>query len=175
MPDPNDIVFAAAAFAARAHRNQTRKDGQTPYFSHPVRVCLVVRHVFGFDDPRMLATALLHDTIEDTNTTEEELREVFGDRVASIVLEVTDDKALPKAQRKQLQIEHASRISAEAKLVKLADKIANVTDILHSPPADWSPDRKAEYFVWAGLVVEGLRGVNAPLESMFDALTSAGK
>ena len=82
MSDPNDIVFAAAAFAAKAHRHQLRKDKETPYFSHPVRVCLVVRQVFGFDDPRMLASALLHDTIEDTTTDCDDLIKQFGPEVA---------------------------------------------------------------------------------------------
>ncbi len=169
-----ETVLRAAAFAADKHRDQRRKDAAaSPYINHPITVARLLSEQGGVTDVGVLCAALLHDTIEDTNTTEQELREVFGDRVASIVLEVTDDKSLPKAQRKQLQIEHASRISAEAKLVKLADKIANVSDILHSPPADWSPDRKAEYFQWAGLVIAGLRGVNSPLESMFDALITA--
>jgi guanosine-3',5'-bis(diphosphate) 3'-pyrophosphohydrolase len=113
---------------------------------------------------------VLHDTIEDTETTADELRALFGDQVASVVLEVTDDKSLDKAQRKQLQIEHAVHISPEAKLVKLADKICNLRDLLASPPADWSAERKQAYFDWAAAVVAGLRGVHPGLEAVFDGL-----
>lgn len=110
----------------------------------------------------------MHDTIEDTDTTEQELVRYFGKNVADIVLEVTDDKALPKAERKRLQIEHAAHISRRAKLLKLADKICNLRDITASPPADWSVDRKREYFDWAKSVADRLRGVHPGLEHLFD-------
>ena len=113
---------------------------------------------------------MLHDTIEDTETTADELRALFGDQVASVVLEVTDDKSLDKAQRKQLQIEHAAHCSPQAKLVKLADKICNLRDLLTSPPADWSAERKQAYFDWAAAVVAGLRGVHPGLEAVFNGL-----
>ncbi len=116
----------------------------------------------------MIAAALLHDTVEDTETAIEELADRFGKRVAAIVAEVTDDKSLAKAERKQLQITKASSKSHEAKLVKLADKIANLRDIANSPPADWSDARKAEYFDWAKAVVASLRGTNTSLEAAFD-------
>jgi GTP diphosphokinase / guanosine-3',5'-bis(diphosphate) 3'-diphosphatase len=112
---------------------------------------------------------MLHDTIEDTDTTADQLRARFGDEVAQIVLEVTDDKSLPKEKRKQLQIEFAPKASHGAKLVKLADKICNLRDILASPPTGWSDERKAEYFEWAKNVVDGLRGENPTLEALFDA------
>jgi guanosine-3',5'-bis(diphosphate) 3'-pyrophosphohydrolase len=119
---------------------------------------------------RLVAVAREHDTIEDTETTAEELGALFGDQVASVVLEVTDDKSLGKAQRKQLQIEHAAHGSPQAKLVKLADKICNLRDLLTSPPADWSAERKQAYFDWAAAVVAGLRGVHPGLEAVFDGL-----
>jgi guanosine-3',5'-bis(diphosphate) 3'-pyrophosphohydrolase len=123
--------------------------------------------LFSDIDP-VLAAALLHDTIEDTDTTAEELISKFGPEIAGIVLEVTDDKALPKQERKRLQIEHAGTLSDKAKLVKLADKICNIRDISHSPPIDWSPQRKAEYFTWAKQVVDPMRGVSSTLERLFD-------
>ena len=120
----------------------------------------------------MICAALLHDTIEDTDTTADELRCEFGQAISSIVLEVTDDKTLPKAERKRLQVEHAAHLSTHAKLVKLADKICNLRDVASSPPADWSIERQREYFDWAKQVVDQLRGAHAGLEAVFDAAYS---
>ena len=120
-----------------------------------------------------MCAALLHDTVEDTATTPDELAEAFGARVASIVAEVTDDSRLPKAERKRLQIEHAGALSTQAKLVKLADKICNLRDVAQRPPASWDLARRREYFDWAKRVVDGLRGVTSEemrrLEAAFDA------
>ena len=124
----------------------------------------------GIQDLSVLCAAILHDTIEDTETTADELEGLFGSKVTSIVLEVSDDKSLEKHVRKQRQIEHASHISHEAKLVKLADKICNLRDILASPPADWSAERKQTYFDWSAQVVAGMRGAHVGLESIFDGL-----
>jgi guanosine-3',5'-bis(diphosphate) 3'-pyrophosphohydrolase len=110
----------------------------------------------------------LHDTVEDTETSEQELIREFGQEIASIVLEVTDDQLLPTAERKRLQVEHAGTISRKAKLVKLADKICNLRDIAGSPPAGWSVERKREYFDWAKSVIDGLRGAHPLLEDIFD-------
>jgi len=118
----------------------------------------------------VLVAAILHDTIEDTETTRAELESLFGKAVANVGAEVTDDKSLPKAERKRLQIEHAPHLSREAKLVKLADKICNVQDVAKDPPKDWPLSRRQEYFDWAKAVVDGLRGVSAPLEAKFDQL-----
>jgi guanosine-3',5'-bis(diphosphate) 3'-pyrophosphohydrolase len=118
----------------------------------------------------VIAAALLHDTLEDTKTTRAELRKLFGAKVAGIVVEVTDDKRLPKERRKELQIEHAALLSSSAKLVKLADTICNLRDILASPPKDWSIERKRQYFDWAKRVVDQVRGANAKLERRFDQL-----
>jgi guanosine-3',5'-bis(diphosphate) 3'-pyrophosphohydrolase len=164
-------ILRAAVFAAEKHRDQRRKDAEaSPYINHPLTVARLLAEEGGITDPDVLCAALLHDTIEDTATTAHELREVFGDRVTSIVLELTDDKSLPKAERKRLQVEHAASLSTEAKLVKLADKIANVRDIIHSPPADWPASRKTEYFAWAASVVKGLHGVSPTLECEFERL-----
>ena len=121
----------------------------------------------------LACAAVLHDTLEDTETTHAELVARFGDEVASIVAEVTDDKSLPKAERKRLQIEHAASISERARLVKLADKICNLRDLTSSPPADWTLARKQEYFDWAERVVDQLRGTHARLEALFDAAYAA--
>jgi len=122
----------------------------------------------GFISSDLLCAALLHDTVEDTQTTQEELLETFGDEITRIVLEVTDDKTKSKAERKRLQIEHASTISYHAKLVKLADKICNLRDMAHSPPKNWSLKRRREYFDWAQQVVNQMRGTHPQLEAIFE-------
>lgn len=161
----------AAQFASEKHRNQRRKDADaSPYINHPLALANVLATEGGIDNPDVICAALLHDTIEDTNTTSDELTTHFGPKVATIVLKVTDDKSLDKAVRKEEQVRHAPLISPEAKLVKLADKICNLRDILASPPADWSADRKRAYFDWAARVVNGLRGVHPGLERKFDDL-----
>jgi GTP diphosphokinase / guanosine-3',5'-bis(diphosphate) 3'-diphosphatase len=168
-------VFQALQFAARKHRDQRRKDLEaSPYINHPIALANVLFLEGGVHDPAVLTAALLHDTIEDTDTTAEELRAQFGPRVAAIVLEVTDDKTLDKATRKRMQVEHAPRLSRAAKLVKLADKICNLRDMGDSPPVAWPVSRRREYFDWAKRVVDGLRGVSPRLEHLFDE-TYAGR
>lgn len=164
-------VLRAALFAAEKHKNQRRKDADaSPYINHPIALANVLATEGGVTDTDVLCAALLHDTIEDTETTADELRENFGDAVTDIVLEVTDDKSLPKAERKRLQIEYAAHASPQAKLVKLADKICNLRDILASPPADWSVARKQEYFDWSVKVVASVRDVHPGLALVFDQL-----
>jgi guanosine-3',5'-bis(diphosphate) 3'-pyrophosphohydrolase len=164
-----EFVLGAAEFAARKHRDQRRKDqGASPYINHPIAVAdLLLKHG-AVDDPKVIAAALLHDTIEDTDTTEEELAFEFGIKIRDIVMDVTDDKTLDKAVRKRRQIEHAAHISDTAKLIKLADKISNLRDVASCPPAEWSIDRRREYFDWAKAVIDRLRGVNGLLEAVFD-------
>ena len=162
-------VISAISFAADKHRNQRRKDIEaSPYINHPIALANILANEAGIEDEKVLVAAILHDTIEDTETTTQELADLFGDDVTAIVLEVTDDKSLPKAERKRLQVEHAPTISRRAKLVKLADKIANLRDIAASPPADWPLQRQQEYFDWAKAVVDGLRGIHPTLERIFD-------
>ena len=169
---PNDSVagiLRAAAFAAERHRDQRRKGKEaSPYINHPLALAALLAEA-GERDPAVLMAALLHDTVEDTATTFEQLEQCFGAEVAAVVREVTDDKQLPKAERKRLQIEHAAGASRRARLVKLADKICNLRDIRSSPPIGWSPERRREYFDWAKQVVDRMRGTHPQLEKLFDA------
>lgn len=169
--DDVGLVLQAANFAARKHKNQKRKDAEkTPYINHPITLASVLYEEGAIKDVTALAAALLHDTIEDTETTYVELRGEFGAAVADVVIEVTDAKFLSKEARKRLQVSRAGRASQRAKLVKLADKISNLREILGHPPADWSITRRRRYFDWAKDVVDKLRGVNAKLERAFDRL-----
>jgi GTP diphosphokinase / guanosine-3',5'-bis(diphosphate) 3'-diphosphatase len=174
--EPVGAILKALDFAARKHSHQRRKDEDaSPYINHPIRVANVIWQVGSIMETEVLVAALLHDTLEDTETDYDELVREFGEKVAKIVLEVTDDKKLEKQVRKQLQIEHAPFISREAKLVKLGDKICNVEDVCAHPPYGWSLERKQEYLDWAEKVVNGVRGINPPLEAEFDQVLRDGK
>jgi GTP diphosphokinase / guanosine-3',5'-bis(diphosphate) 3'-diphosphatase len=169
-------VLAATKFCAEKHRNQRRKDSEsTPYINHPIEVAEILWRVGGVRDVKIIIAALLHDVIEDTNTEPEEIRQLFGDEVLSLILEVSDDKKLPRAVRKRLQIEHAPDLSLPARLIKIADKICNVWDLTSSPPVGWSIERKKEYIDWAEKVVDGLRGCNTPLVSYYDEIIQKGR
>lgn len=166
---PTASLITAASFAAEKHKNQRRKDAAaSPYINHPLALASVLAVECGISDTTTICAALLHDTIEDTETTAQELENLFGERVTNVVLEVTDDKSLEKPARKQEQIRRASGLSPEAKRIKLADKICNLRDILATPPANWTNQRKQEYFEWAAQVVSALRGANQELEALFD-------
>jgi len=168
------LLIEAIAFAAEKHRNQRRKDADaSPYINHPIALARVLAMEGGITDIQVLAAAVLHDTLEDTETGPEELEQRFGALIASVVAEVTDDKSLPKQRRKDLQIEHAPELSRRAKLVKLADKICNLRDVASNPPMGWSIERRREYFDWAKQVVDGLRGAHAKLEAVFDLVFTA--
>ena len=164
------LLLKALAFAAHKHRDQRRKDAEaSPYINHPIALAEVLAGEGGISDVEVLAAALLHDTIEDTATTAAELRAEFGERIAAMVEEVTDDEKLPKAERKRLQIVHAAALSPGAKLVKLADKICNLRDVAERPPAQWNLQRPA------GVFRMGQAGDRRParhaskLEAAFDA------
>ena len=169
-------LLQAVSFSAQKHRLQRRKgaDGD-PYINHPVEVANLLANVGKVEDFDILIAAILHDTIEDTETTKEEITKLFGERVCGMVLEVTDDKSLPKATRKLKQIEHAPHISDGAKQVKLCDKISNITDVMNNPPDFWDDKRRLEYINWGEKVVAGLRGVNLDLENYFDELVSKAR
>jgi len=167
--DEVKILLKALAFAAHKHKNQRRKDIEAqPYINHPIALASVLCHEAVVLDIEVICGALLHDTVEDTDTTPEEIDAQFGATVRQIVMDVTDDTALPREVRKQLQVEHAVQACEKAKLVKIADKICNLRDMVDRPPADWSLGRKQEYFDWAKAVVDGLRGAHGTLERLFD-------
>ena len=169
-------ILKALHFAAVKHRHQRRKDVEaSPYINHPIEVAELLSGVGGVGDPVTLQGAILHDTIEDTETSPEELEAAFGAEVRRVVEEVTDDKRLPKAERKRLQIEHAPHLSARAKQIKLADKVSNVRAVTQSPPADWPLARRREYLDWSEQVVAGLRGCNPPLEDLYRRLLEEGR
>ena len=170
------LILRAMDFAARKHRDQRRKDEEaSPYINHPISVSLLLAQIGGITDPEVLSAAILHDTLEDTHTTPEELEAAFGMRIRKLVEEVTDDKHLPKAERKQLQIDHASQLSADAVLIKLGDKISNVLDVTHSPPTDWDLQRRREYLDWAEAVVNNCSRVNSALASYFAQVLEDGR
>jgi (p)ppGpp synthase/HD superfamily hydrolase len=169
-------LLQALHFSADKHRHQRRKDrSASPYINHPIEVAHVLASVGGVSDLTTLIAALLHDTIEDTATTGDELEQQFGREVRVLVEEMTDDKSLGKAERKRLQVEHARTASHRAKLIKLGDKICNVRDVTHAPPEGWSPERRREYLDWTEQVVAGCRGASAALERHYDSLLAEGR
>jgi guanosine-3',5'-bis(diphosphate) 3'-pyrophosphohydrolase len=169
-------LLAAVNYSASQHRAQRRKGATaSPYVNHPIEVAHELTGVGGIDDVEVLMAAVLHDTVEDTGTSPAQLEELFGVAVRRLVEEVTDDRSLPKPERKRLQIEHTAGMSRGAKLIKLGDKICNVREVQCDPPADWSPARTLEYLEWAAAVVAGCRGTNEHLERKFDELLETGR
>ncbi len=169
-------LLTAIRFAAGKHCHQRRKDAAaSPYINHPIEVAEILAVVGGVTDMVHLQAAILHDTIEDTQTSGEELEGLFGEAVRRLVEEVTDDKRLPKMERKRLQIEHTPSLSRQAKQLKLADKICNVRDLGQSVPKDWSRQRCLEYLDWAEQVVAGCRGSSSPLEALFEQTVSESR
>jgi guanosine-3',5'-bis(diphosphate) 3'-pyrophosphohydrolase len=169
-------LLTSLHFAADKHRDQRRKNREArPYINHPIEVAEILSRVGGVTDLATLQAAILHDTIEDTQTTGAELEACFGVEVRRLVEEVTDDQRLPKAERKRLQIEHAPYLSPKARLIKIADKISNVRDVTHSPPAHWPHHRRCEYLDWAEKVVAGLRGSNPAVEELFEQVLKEGR
>ena len=163
-------LIEAAMFAAEKHRDCRRKDVEaTPYINHPIKVASLLAGAGKIDDVEMLQAALLHDTVEDTPTEPEEIEARFGRAVRDLVMELTDDKKLEKQERKRIQIEKAPHLSAQAKVIKVADKTANLSDIVDSPPVGWSMQRLQDYVRWSATVVEGCRGHNESLEALYDA------
>jgi Guanosine polyphosphate pyrophosphohydrolases/synthetases len=166
------IFIKALKYAADKHISQRRKGcDMVPYINHPIKVTYILQNTASENDPELLSAAILHDVIEDTCATEAELIEKFGKKVTDIVLEVTDDMTLTYDERKRLQIRKAPTLSDDAKMIKIADKMANIEDIL-TLPLTWSTHRKKQYFEWAERVVEGCRGINPHLDIAFDELVA---
>lgn len=169
-------LLQATKFAARKHHGQLRKGPNAePYIVHPLDVAHRLINIGKVEDFDVLIAGILHDTIEDTATCREEIVDLFGENVASIVDEVTDDKNLPKRVRKEKQVEHAPHMSVGAKQLKMCDKISNITDIVRNPPEGWSTKRQLEYIEWGERVFAGLRGINKNLEKHFDDLVEDAK
>lgn len=171
-----NLILKATQFAAHKHRDQRRKDqGASPYINHPISVAWIISEKGGIDAPEVLAAALLHDTLEDTETTPEELQTTFGEKVRKLVEEVTDDKSLPKDERKRRQIEHGNELPPEAVLIKLGDKISNVLDVTNSPPPNWDLERRKQYLDWAEAVINNCPKVNEALEKHFAEVLAMGR
>ncbi len=169
----DDILLKAIDFAAEKHMDQRRKGlKQIPYINHPLRVARTLQ-IHGEKDGNLLSAAVLHDTIEDTSTTIDDIRREFGIKVARLVKEVSDDMALPAMKRKQLQISGAAKLSDNAKKIKIADKICNISDLIKYP-ITWSERRKYEYIIWSVDVIKYCRGVNEFLEAEFDKVAEEG-
>jgi guanosine-3',5'-bis(diphosphate) 3'-pyrophosphohydrolase len=165
------MMLKAFHFSAQKHRYQRRKDpDESPYINHPIEVAETLWMIGGVRDLMTVIGAILHDTLEDTDTSVGEIETVFGKEIGRLVDEVTDQKKLPKAARKQTQIRNAPHKSVRAKQLKLADLSCNVYDILTAPPQGWSNERCRDYLVWTSKVVEGLRGTNQNLETHYDRL-----
>jgi (p)ppGpp synthase/HD superfamily hydrolase len=164
------LVTRAVWFAAQRHADQRRKGRRgEPYFNHLAEVANSLAEATEGNDPGLVAAAFLHDAIEDTQTSLEELRTQFGEDIAALVMEVTDDKSLPKLERKRLQIATAPKKSRRAKLLKIADATSNVRTLAVDPPADWDTGRMLDYIAWAEQVIGHCRGLNPKLEQAFDA------
>ncbi|MGB8682250.1 MAG: HD domain-containing protein [Candidatus Binatus sp.] len=164
-----NLLLKALSFAAYKHRHQRRKGVKAiPYINHPIALADLLVRTAHISDPEIIATALLHDTVEDTKTTPKELAREFGPVISQLVAELTDDKKLTFEERKRRQVEHAPSLSPRARIVKLADKTCNLRDVIQDPPAKWTLKRKQEYFDWAKEVVDKIRGTNVELEKAFD-------
>lgn len=162
-------ILEAASFAAERHARQRRKGvNADPYVNHLLEVATAVARALDQPDTNLLIAALLHDAVEDAGVTREEIEEKFGSDVATLVMEVTDDKSLPKAERKRMQVESAPKKSQRAQMIKLADKASNLRGILSSPPSDWDHERKIAYFEWAREVVDALPAPNPTLMEEFE-------
>ena len=167
------MILDAADFAARVHQTQRRKGkSRRPYIGHCLEVASTLASVGKVDDVNVIIAALLHDVVEDTDITSDQIKEKYGEAVASLVAEVTDDKTLKKKQRKELQVEHAANLSPGAKLIKIADKISNVREIASDPPKKWGINRQLKYFDWAERVVNAMGQVDPEMRLVFDKTLS---
>ena len=170
-----NLVLKATQFAALKHCDQRRKDGKTPYIIHPISVAMILSEIGSIEDLEILSAALLHDTLEDTDTSAHELDKIFGSRVRIIVEELTDNDMLTFSQRKQMQIDNAPYLSKDATLVRIADKISNVSDVIENPPPEWNQKRCNKYVDWAEAVMNNCQKVNQDLENHFFELLTEYK
>lgn len=170
------LILQAAHFSADKHRDQRRKGSRnTPYINHPLEVAERLNRIGGIEDVTVLVAAILHDTIEDTETTAAEIERLFGYEVAKLVSELTIDKEPYWTVRKRAEIDGAPRLSRNAKLIKLSDKTSNVADTISNPPGEWTLQRRRDYLEFARLVADGCRGVNAALDAEFDRVMAEAR
>ncbi|MDQ3110992.1 MAG: HD domain-containing protein [Bacteroidota bacterium] len=167
-------VIDAILFAATNHAGQFRKDGVTPYINHPIEVMHFLAFTADISDEEILMAAVLHDVVEDTSVTVEEIAQRFGQNVADIVLELTDDISLSKEERKHQQLMACDGLSYGAKVIRISDKICNVYDIIYAPPGDWDIHRRRAYLIWANSVIMKITGTNEGLEQHFEELMEEG-
>ncbi len=169
MNSPLLKLLEALDFAAKKHAGQRRKGvAREPYINHLIEVSLLLERSTGGEDPALAVAGVLHDTLEDTDTDLSELRHRFGADVAQLVAEVSDDRRLPRAERKRLQLETMGDRPQRARLLRIADKTSNLRSVIESPPQRWNRKRKLEYFQWAKAVVDQCRGLSPQLEAWFD-------
>ena len=170
------FVMQAAHFAAERHTGARRKGQRAaPYVNHVIEVAELVAAATGGTDPVLVAAALLHDVVEDGYGTFEEIEALFGAEVAAVCREVTDDNTLPAAERRRLQAEGVAACSPRARTLRLADKVSNLRSLVSDPPANWSPQRRAEYRRFTEAVAAGCRGANARLEAQFEEALAAAE
>ena len=170
------LILQAAHFSADKHRDQRRKGGRnTPYINHPLEVAEQLNRIGGIEDTQILIAAILHDTIEDTETTAAEIEALFGHEVAALVVELSEDKAPHSTDRKRAEIDGARDLSPGAKLIKLVDKTTNVADTVANPPGDWTLQRRRDYLEFASQVAAGCRGANPALDAEFDRVLAEAR
>lgn len=171
-----DTLIRAIRYAEKKHRGQSRKDtAASPYIGHPLAVMDILWNVGEVRDVVILAAAVLHDTLEDTEATPEEIETLFGAEILAIVQELTDDKDLSKEERKRLQVEHAPHKSPAAAQIKIVDKTVNIRDIVDTPPNNWSLERKQAYVQWGIDVVERLPKPHPNLVAEFEAVIARAR
>ena len=169
------LVMLAAQFAADRHKTQRRRGAaREPYINHLLEVAALLATATEGRDPELVIAGLLHDLIEDQGVGADEIARQFGVGVAALVLEATTDKSLPEAERQRLQVAHAPHKSPRARMLRVADLTSNLRALRQSPPADWSIDRRRDYFLWAHDVAAGSRGLNVDIDNAFDDAYDAG-
>jgi len=171
----SNYLFNALSYASQMHQNQRRKGSDTPYVNHLIDVARLLAEYHMGDDLVLMQAALLHDVVEDTEADMRDVEVIFGQDVASVVAEVTDDKSLPKHLRKQLVVENCAHWTWRAKVLKLADLISNVNDVIHRPPTSWDLERQSNYFGWAAQVAQMMAGAHPELEYRLLGLIETGQ
>jgi len=160
-----EAVLGAAIFATEKHKSQVRSnEKKTPYIIHPIEVADLVMKIGHVYDKDVLITALLHDVMDDTQTTYEQITSLYGTKVSSYLEEMTSKQGLSLKEQKKQQIMQAFRQNPSVAIIKLSDKLSNLKTLATSPPPSWSRDRIDQYFQWAQTVIENLPESNQLLK-----------